>query len=60
VWLVPGVALYALAFGCVKAVYYILGFWLPNYLDNLGVSHTTFIVSMIDVGTIPGGILVWY
>lgn len=33
VWLVPGVALYAIAFGFVKSVYYNVGFWLPDYLD---------------------------
>jgi OPA family glycerol-3-phosphate transporter-like MFS transporter 3/OPA family glycerol-3-phosphate transporter-like MFS transporter 1/2 len=55
------VALYALAFGFVKAVYYILGFWLPDYLLSQGIDkHTTLIASMIDVGTIPGGIIVWY
>jgi OPA family glycerol-3-phosphate transporter-like MFS transporter 3/OPA family glycerol-3-phosphate transporter-like MFS transporter 1/2 len=55
------VALYALAFGFVKAVYYILGFWLPDYLLSEGIAkHTTLIASMIDVGTIPGGIIVWY
>ncbi|CAK91208.1 unnamed protein product (macronuclear) [Paramecium tetraurelia] len=57
-WFVPNVALYALAFGCVKAVYYILGFWLPNYLDSKNVKDVAWITAMIDVGSIPGGILI--
>lgn len=31
-WKLPNVALYAFAFGCIKAVFYILAFWLPSYL----------------------------
>lgn len=58
-WFVPNVALYAFAFGCVKAVYYILGFWLPNYLDSKNVKDVAWITAMIDVGSIPGGILIW-
>lgn len=39
-WKLPNVALYAFAFGCIKAVFYILAFWLPSYLNkkNLGDS----------------------
>lgn len=59
VWLVPGVALYAIAFGFVKAVFFCLGFWLPSYLGHNEVSHATFIVSMLDVGTMAGGISIW-
>ncbi|CAD8076255.1 unnamed protein product [Paramecium primaurelia] len=57
-WFVPNVALYAFAFGCVKAVYYILGFWLPNYLDSKNVKDVAWITAMIDLGSIPGGILI--
>jgi OPA family glycerol-3-phosphate transporter-like MFS transporter 3/OPA family glycerol-3-phosphate transporter-like MFS transporter 1/2 len=32
-WKLPNVALYAFAFGCIKAVFYILAFWLPSYLN---------------------------
>lgn len=53
-------AIYALAFGCIKAVYYILGFWLPSYLNNLRkINNVALVTSMIDVGSIPGGIIVW-
>ncbi|CAD8110428.1 unnamed protein product [Paramecium sonneborni] len=57
-WFVPNVALYAFAFGCIKAVYYILGFWLPSYLDSKNVNDVAWITAMIDVGSIPGGILI--
>lgn len=43
-WKLPNVALYAFAFGCIKAVFYILAFWLPSYLkgENLeGVAWIT-------------------
>lgn len=33
-WKLPNVALYAFAFGCIKAVFYILAFWLPSYLNS--------------------------
>lgn len=33
-WKLPNVALYAFAFGCIKAVFYILAFWLPSYLKG--------------------------
>lgn len=58
-WFIPGVAIYALTFGCVKAVFYILSFWLPNYLDNLHTTDVALIVSMIDFGTIFGSIIIW-
>lgn len=43
-WKLPNVALYAFAFGCIKAVFYILAFWLPSYLkeqDLEGVAWIT-------------------
>ena len=58
-WLIPGVTIYALTFGCVKGVFYNLGFWLPNYLDNLHTTDVALIVSMIDLGTIFGAIIIW-
>ncbi|CAD8088638.1 unnamed protein product [Paramecium primaurelia] len=57
-WFVPNVAFYALSFGCVKAVYYILTFWLPAYLDSKNVPDVAWITAQTDVGSIPGGILV--
>jgi OPA family glycerol-3-phosphate transporter-like MFS transporter 3/OPA family glycerol-3-phosphate transporter-like MFS transporter 1/2 len=59
-WLYPNVAIYALAFGCVKGVFYIFTFWLPNYLNNLQISNVALIVSMIDIGSIFGAISIWY
>lgn len=53
-------AIYAVAFGCIKAVFQVLGFWLPNYLDNLNISHVAFINIMIDLGAMLGGITMWY
>ena len=57
-WKLPNVALYAFAFGCIKAVYYIIAFWLPSYLKDQGLQNVALITSMIEIGTIPGGILV--
>ncbi|CAD8127267.1 unnamed protein product [Paramecium sonneborni] len=59
-WFVPNVAFYAFAFGCVKAVYYILTFWLPAYLDLKKVPDVAWITAQTDVGSIPGGILVCF
>ncbi|CAK94298.1 unnamed protein product (macronuclear) [Paramecium tetraurelia] len=59
-WKLPNVALYAFAFGCVKAVFYILAFWLPNYLSQQNLENISLITQMIEWGTIPGGILIWY
>ncbi|KAM3137181.1 hypothetical protein pb186bvf_010727 [Paramecium bursaria] len=59
-WKLPNVALYAFAFGCIKAVYYIIAFWLPSYLKDQGLPNVALITSMIEIGTIPGGILVIY
>lgn len=47
-----------MSFGCVKAVYYILGFWLPSYLDTNHVPDVAWITAQIDVGSIPGGIII--
>jgi hypothetical protein len=44
----------------VKGVFYILSFWLPNYLDGLEITNVALIVSMIDFGTIIGAIAIWY
>lgn len=33
-WLLPGVALYALAFVCLKGTYLGLLYWLPSYIQN--------------------------
>ncbi|CAD8098707.1 unnamed protein product [Paramecium primaurelia] len=59
-WKLPNVALYAFAFGCIKAVFYILAFWLPNYLNDQHLKHVSLITQMIEWGTIPGGILICY
>ncbi|CAK68755.1 unnamed protein product (macronuclear) [Paramecium tetraurelia] len=59
-WKLPNVALYALAFGCIKAVFYILAFWLPSYLKGQNLEGVAWITQMIEWGTIPGGILIWY
>ena len=61
-YFVPGVAIYALAFGCIKGVFYILTFWLPTYLDenpSIPSKDVAWITSMTDVGSIPGGIIIW-
>lgn len=42
-WKLPNVALYAFAFGCIKAVFYILAFWLPSYLGGLGLNGVAWI-----------------
>ncbi|CAD8180439.1 unnamed protein product [Paramecium octaurelia] len=59
-WKLPNVALYAFAFGCIKAVFYILAFWLPNYLSQQNLENISLITQMIEWGTIPGGILICY
>lgn len=58
-WTLPNVAIYAFAFGCIKAVFYILAFWLPSYLEDNGVENVALVTSMIELGTIPGGIMIW-
>ncbi|CAD8076330.1 unnamed protein product [Paramecium sonneborni] len=57
-WFVPNVAMYAFAFGCIKAVYYILGFWLPEYLNRNNVPDVAWITAMTDIGAAPGGIII--
>ena len=52
--------MYAFAFGCIKAVYYILGFWLPEYLNRNNVPDVAWITAMTDIGAAPGGIIIWY
>lgn len=42
-WKLPNVALYAFAFGCIKAVMYILAFWLPNYLSDKHLNNVSLI-----------------
>lgn len=59
-WNQQGVAIYAIAFGCTKAVYQVLGFWLPNYLDSLNVQDVAFINMMVDLGAMIGGVVMWY
>ena len=57
-WLVPGVALYAVTYMCVKSSNYGLLFWLPLFLDNHNLSkQSSFIASMYDIGTWAGGLL---
>ncbi|CAD8160370.1 unnamed protein product [Paramecium pentaurelia] len=57
-WFVPNVAMYAFAFGCIKSVYYILGFWLPEYLNRNQVPDVAWITAMTDIGAAPGGIII--
>lgn len=52
--------MYAFAFGCIKSVYYILGFWLPEYLNRNKVPDVAWITAMTDIGAAPGGIIIWY
>ncbi|CAD8105560.1 unnamed protein product [Paramecium sonneborni] len=59
-WKLPNVALYAFSFGCIKAVFYILAFWLPNYLSGQELNGVAWITQMIEWGTIPGCILICY
>lgn len=59
-WLLPGVTIYALAFGCIKAVSFAFGLWLPAYLDSLHISFVALINIMLDLGTAFGGVVVWY
>lgn len=59
-WLLPGVAIYALAFGCIKAISMIVGLWLPAYLDYLHVTYVALINIMLDLGAGFGGVIVWY
>jgi hypothetical protein len=55
--MIPGVATYAAAFGCIKAVLSTIGSWLPTYLlEQPNVNNITYILAMIDLGSIPGGI----
>ncbi|CAD8193679.1 unnamed protein product [Paramecium pentaurelia] len=59
-WLLPGVAIYALAFGCIKAISMIVGLWLPAYLDYLHVTYVALINIMLDLGAGFGGVIVCY
>ena len=58
-WFLPGVAIYAFAFGCIKAISMIMGLWLPAYLDGLHVSFVALINIMVDAGAAIGGVIVW-
>lgn len=58
-WLLPGVATYAIAFGCIKAISMIVGLWLPAYLVRLHVSYVALINIMVDAGAAIGGVVVW-
>lgn len=54
----PGVAVYALAYMCLKASTYGLLFWLPYYIDNHDLKEqSSYIASMFDVGNWVGGVL---
>lgn len=50
-------AIYATCYFCLKATQYGLLFWLPYYLQTIGISsQSSELASMLDVGTFFGAI----
>ena len=58
-WMLPGVIRYGLCYACIKAVNYVIFYWLTPFLENEGhssnVSYTITVLN--DVGWIFGGLV---
>ncbi|CAD8046763.1 unnamed protein product [Paramecium sonneborni] len=62
-WLVPGVAIYAVGYACLKGTFYGFLDWLPFYFQQKGEkleNHSSYISQMFDVGCYVGGIFLGY
>jgi len=56
--MIPGVAVFAASYFCVKSSSYGMLFWLPLYLDSNGLNPwSSSISSMFSYGTFLGGII---
>eukprot|EP00825_Cyclidium_porcatum_P030309 TRINITY_DN3213_c0_g6_i1.p1 TRINITY_DN3213_c0_g6~~TRINITY_DN3213_c0_g6_i1.p1 ORF type:complete len:492 (-),score=37.74 TRINITY_DN3213_c0_g6_i1:328-1803(-) len=60
-WLVPGVAIYVVAYTCVKSTAFGLLFWLPTFISDQHLDkYNASITSQFDYGSYIGSILTGY
>lgn len=58
---IPRVVPYTITYSCLKSSIYGLLFWLPKYIHEKGMTeHSGYILMMMDVGTLLGGITIGY
>lgn len=60
-WCIPGVAIYSIAYTCIKATAFGLLFWLPTFISDQHLDkYNASITSQFDYGSMAGSIFAGY